>query len=99
MPAQPGEMPFYDLANPLFAAVPARLDTGTIDIPGRGRFAVLTIRTASTTMSVVLGKNDLRTWSGVIADLTGRMSGLARPSAAETAVILSGDDGNGMPQR
>jgi hypothetical protein len=92
MPQGQGAPPaFIDPGNPLLAKVPARLDAGTIDIPGQGRVAVVTIRTASTTVSVVLTGDELGQWSEIIrglhASMGGAISGLVIPTPVEAAAI------------
>jgi hypothetical protein len=64
-PQQPAP---FDAGNPLLAEVPAQLATALIDTPLGQRLA-LTIRTASTTLTVILGQADAKTWAGNIAGL------------------------------
>lgn len=88
---------FIDAANPLLAQVPTRMDSGTIDIPGSGKVAIVTIRTASTTLSVIMSAEELRTWSDILSRLAASMpggSGIVVPSAAETVALARG---NGRP--
>ena len=68
---------FFDKNNPLLAQVSARLDTGTITEPGESPRAVLTIRTASTTMTVVLGSDDLNMWVDILTKLADSLHGPA----------------------
>ena len=100
MTTPPGAPPaFIDVGNPLLAQVPARLDGGTIDIPGAGRMAVVTIRTASTTLSVVLSAEELGKWaqilSGMHASMNGAISGIVLPTAADVSRL---ERGNRQPQ-
>lgn len=67
--------PLVDTGNPLISQVPARMDTGTIDAPGVGLLAVLTFRTASTTMTVMLTADDLKNWAELLTGLAGQMNG------------------------
>lgn len=82
MPEQP--QPF-DAANPLLAEIPANMSTALVDTPNGQRMA-LTIRTASTTLTVLLGQEDARTWGGNISKTADRMSKaglvIAGPGAA-----------------
>lgn len=72
-PGQP--QPLVDMGNPLLAHVPAQLDTGTVDLPGEGKFGVMTIRTGSTTLTVMLAAVDLKNWAGVLAGLAEDLGG------------------------
>lgn len=63
--SSPGPAPFLDQNNPLLAGAPARLDTGVLGLPaGAGTAGVVTIRTASTTLTVLMSAADLDTWAG-----------------------------------
>jgi cytosine/adenosine deaminase-related metal-dependent hydrolase len=67
MPPAP---PFVDAGNRLLAPVTADLETGTADLDGI-KYAVVTVRTASTTMTVML---DARTYAAWMRTLTGLQS-------------------------
>lgn len=95
MTRPPGPPSFLGAVNPLLAQVPVRLETGTVDLPGgAGKVAVLQVQTASTTMHVILGAEDLGNWVKVISDLHASLSGrsLAVPTIAERITL-----GNGGP--
>lgn len=85
----------YDPANPLLNAAPCRLDTGVISLGNGTRAGALTVRTATTTVTVMLAASELATWAQVITGLASLVSGqpaagaagLARPTAADVAVI------------
>lgn len=64
-----------DPGNALLAHVPARLDTGSVDLPGEGKYGVMTIRTGSTTLTVMLGAEDLRQWGGILTGLADQLTG------------------------
>jgi hypothetical protein len=91
--------PFLDQDNHLLAGVPARLDTGVIGLPaGAGNMGVLTVRTASTTVSVVMTAADLDGWARAVSDLAATVRAapvLALPTAGETAALRNG--GNRPP--
>lgn len=69
----PDQPSFVDSGNSLLAPVPARLETGTIESPS-GKLAVLTIRSATTTMTVMIGVKDLRNWTGILGALADSMA-------------------------
>jgi hypothetical protein len=90
----PGQQaPFLDAANLLLASGPARIETGTIDIPGTGRVGALTIRTASTTLTVFLTAVQLDEWALMVSNLAAavRAAVLVQPTAAETALLRQGN--------
>src|ERR1700729_1307910 len=62
MPQQ-NNMQFLDTNNPLVGGGPARIDTGIIQHPESGQMGVLTVRTPSTTLTVVMSPEDLRNWA------------------------------------
>jgi len=65
---------FVDSANQLLTQVPVRLETGTIDAPA-GTFAVITLRSASTTFTALLSAEDLGNWLDVLTGLRDSMAG------------------------
>jgi hypothetical protein len=90
-----GPVPFIDPANQMLAQVPFRWDLGTIDLPGSaGTMAVLTLRTASTTMTVIMGTEDmdkLRNDIARVAAAIGGKPGLAMPTVGETIALGNGN--------
>ena len=62
-------MQFLDINNPLVAGGPARIDSGIITHADAGQMGVLTIRTPSTTVTVVMSPEDLRSWADHINNL------------------------------
>lgn len=78
---------FIDAGNELLAQVPARLDTGTIDVPGAGKLGVLTLRTTSATVTVFLGAEDLRSWGALLTSLAGQVGGIAMAAPGDLAVL------------
>lgn len=70
-PAQPP----FDTGNALFGETPAQMTTALIDTPAGQRLA-LTLRTASTTMTVLLQRDDARNWAQLIKQVSDQMSGL-----------------------
>ena len=90
----------FDQGNLLLAQVTARLDATVVTEPSEAPKGVLTIRTASTTLTVILGAEDVRMWGDIITGLAGQMGGPGnmpqRPVAATiTDVIRLGKDGKG----
>jgi hypothetical protein len=88
----PQPIPAVDPANQLLAEVPSQLTTAIVDTP-LGQRLVLTIRTASTTVSVLLNGADAKTWSGQISRDAAMMSaaGLVVPNGA---MVPKGGDGS-----
>jgi hypothetical protein len=70
----PNQMRFLDINNPLCAGGPARIDSGIIGTE-QGKMGVLTVRTASTTLTVVMNTDDLRNWAEHISNLADAMDG------------------------
>ena len=77
MPGVPPEIAdprtFIDTGNPLLGRVQSRLETGSVQTPA-GPLAILTIRTASTTLTVLMTKDDLAIWIGVLQDQHDKLS-------------------------
>jgi hypothetical protein len=87
-PAAPA---FFDPGNPLLAQVPVQLDAGTVTGAGPDPVAILTIRTASTTLSVLLGAEELGKWSEIISGLHASLNGggsSRRVQAASVADVM-----------
>ena len=70
---QPQPQPPVDPANQLLAETPAQLCTGLVDTPLGQRLA-LTIRTASTTLTVLLQGADAKTWAAQLTRDSAAMS-------------------------
>ena len=68
--------PAADPGNELLAAGPSRL-TGSLADTADGQRFMLTIRTASTTLSVFLTREEARGWGESIIRLAASMNGLA----------------------
>ncbi len=62
-----------DVGNTLLAPVQVRLETGAGHGP-QGRIGVLTLRSATTTFTVMLGAGDLRKWAGALESLADSLS-------------------------
>jgi hypothetical protein len=73
VPELPGPSPF-DAANELLAEVPANLMLSMIQTPP-GQRMTLTIRTATTTLTVVLTKEKAAEWGQLISGQAGLMTG------------------------
>lgn len=89
-PPQPAPV---DAGNPLLAEVPAQLTTTLIDTPMGQRLAGTAVA-ASTTLTVVLGQADARTWAANIAGAAARMSGAGLVVASPGMPV----NGNGGPK-
>ncbi|WP_280688388.1 MULTISPECIES: hypothetical protein [unclassified Kitasatospora] len=64
-----------DPGNQLLAGGPAQLSMSEAMTAG-GKLATLTVRTASTTLTVFLERDDLQTWANTLQAAADRMSGL-----------------------
>jgi hypothetical protein len=73
MPAN--NLSFLDPYNQLLAAGPARLDGGTISAPDQPTQGVLTVRTASTTLTSLMSADDLDNWAKFITNLATQVRG------------------------
>ena len=65
--------PLIDAGNQLLAPVPASLDAGTVIQPEGTKLAVVTIRTASTTLTVMLDAPSYATWMKVLTGLQDQL--------------------------
>lgn len=75
IPQQPPQPPPYDLGNTLLSETEAQITCALIDTT-TGQRMVLTVRTDSTTLSVLLSREDARKWAAVIKGVGDQMSGL-----------------------
>jgi len=87
-PQQPPPAAF-DLGNPLLAPVPARLDLTSADLhDGGGKIGLVTVRTPSTTQTVMLTAEDLRTWAGLLTGLADQLTGgIVRATPLDVAAL------------
>ena len=69
----PDPSQLVDAGNGLLAETPANLTTALVETP-QGQRLALTIRTASTTLTVLLGAADARTWAGQVKGAADQMS-------------------------
>jgi hypothetical protein len=67
------QVPPVDPGNQLLAEVPAQLMTALVASP-QGQRLALTIRTASTTLTVMLAGPDARNWAQMLAKTAESMS-------------------------
>jgi hypothetical protein len=74
-PQQPNTLPFIDPNNPLCGPGPARLDTGIVQHPVDGKMGICTVRTASTTLTIIMQPEDLRGWGDSLHALADQMEG------------------------
>lgn len=77
-PGQTGETP-CDTGNSLLAASPARLLT-TVITQGGQQLVMFTLRTPSTTLTVLLTRDDALTWSRQLATVAQQAGGLVIPT-------------------
>jgi len=82
---------FTDAGNPLLAPGPSQLDLGTVDSP-QGKIGIATIRTASTTLTVVLNGPELDKWAELFGQLAKEVkgTGLVTATVAETMHLSKG---------
>jgi hypothetical protein len=66
---------YIDPNNPILATGPARLDTGTITVPQAGKLGVFTVRTPSTTVTVMLSAEDARSWADLFDEVARDLGG------------------------
>ena len=66
-------VPVADPGNPLINKVPCKLDTGKAQTP-IGELGVVTIRTATTTLTVLLDGNELKDWVKILTALSSQTS-------------------------
>jgi hypothetical protein len=83
---QPPEV-LVDQANPLLGETPARLAAGLLETPHGQRLA-LTVRTPSTTLTVLLNNADAKTWAQLISQAAAQMS-------ASGLIVANGHVGGG----
>lgn len=70
---QPAQIPPFDQGNQLLAEGPAQLSTALMDTPA-GQRLVLTVRTGSTTVSVLLQGADAKVWAAQLTRDSALMS-------------------------
>lgn len=73
-PATTQPTPPVDPGNGLLAETPAQQTTALVDTPAGQRLA-LTIRTPSTTLTILLNKADADTWAANLKNNAAQMSG------------------------
>jgi hypothetical protein len=91
----PGQSPLpaiIDTANTLLQPSPVVLFTGTTDTP-QGQRAIITIRTASTTLSIFLDKKDVQAWAGQLHGLAAQITASGLTVIRQPGIIISGPDG------
>jgi hypothetical protein len=93
MPQAPGGVAPVNPCNALLGETPAQLSTALVPAPGGQRMA-LTIRTASTTVTVLLGAADAKAWAANITRTADQMSG----SGLVVAGAAMPASGNGGPR-
>lgn len=89
VPATPQDMPVppVDMGNPLLGPGPAMLNLHRITPPGGQQVLTLTIRTPSTTLTVMLGRDDALAWARMLRAEAQRLSGLIVPTNGTGPVV------------
>jgi hypothetical protein len=82
--------PLVDEGNALLAEAPAQCSTGLVQTPAGQRLA-LTVRTPSTTLTVLLGQADAKVWAANISTAAAQMSAAGLIVAGPGQVV----NGNG----
>lgn len=79
-----------DAGNPLLDRAAVRLETGSLETPD-GTLGIITIRTPTTTLTVFLPAEDIRSWTGVLAELGDQVNGtsLIRPAPQDVSLLAS----------
>ena len=70
----PEQVPPFDLGNHLLAETPSQLTTQVRDTPA-GQRLILTVRTTSATVSVMLDGPDAKAWAAQVTRDSAAMSG------------------------
>lgn len=73
---------FLDPNNQLLSGGPARLDVGSMEHPQMGKVGLITIRTSSTTLTVLMNPESLHEWAGILNGLADQMGGAPKLQAA-----------------
>lgn len=82
---------FLDTGNPLLAGGPAKLDTGSITTEDGQQAGVLTVRTSSATVTVLLNATSLDEWGDLIKTLAASLGGGKKLQAASVFDVASLD--------
>ncbi|MDX3759338.1 hypothetical protein [Streptomyces sp. AK02-04a] len=77
--------PPVDPGNAMLAETPAQMTCALVDTP-RGQRMAMTVRTASTTLTVLLARDDARAWGQQISNGAEQMSGLILAGAGALPV-------------
>ncbi len=77
-----------DVGNTLLSQGPAQLHTGSVKA-GIKKFGVVTVRTASTTLTVFLDADNLRQWANLLNGLAEEVNrNLVTASSADVAAVV-----------
>lgn len=76
-------MPPVDPGNAMLGEVPATFQCTPVNVQPGGQRLALTIRTQSTTLTVLLARDDAGRWRDVLSEAIGRMNGLIVPPGAQ----------------
>jgi hypothetical protein len=80
---------FIDPNNQLLNGGPARLDTGSITTPDGKKVGVVTIRTSSTTITVLMDAPNLDEWGDIIKNLAKELGGGVKLQAASAMDVAA----------
>lgn len=70
-----GMPPLFDAGNGLLMTeAPSHLSTGKQELPGGGEIGIITIRTATTTLTLPLAKAAVKEWMDTFVHLYGALS-------------------------
>lgn len=83
----PGARVLVDAGNRLLGKVPATLDTGSIEAQD-GTYGIVTVRTASATLTVFLTAAELREWAQVLEAAASQLAGCALAQATPQDLSL-----------
>lgn len=76
-------MPPVDPGNQMLGEVPATFQCTPVNVQPGGQRLAFTVRTQSTTLTVLLQKDDAQRWRDVLSEAIGRMNGLIVPPGAQ----------------
>ncbi len=89
-PQPPAAVPPVDPGNNMLTETPAQLTCAHVDTPAGKRLAV-TIRTASTTLTVLLDRDNGQQWGALITQAAATMSSLIVAGAGGIPIPVNGN--------
>jgi hypothetical protein len=82
MPGDSADVPVFDVGNAFIGPHPANLVCGQVNGP-QGPMVVVTIRSAGTTLSVLMSRDDALTWARLIRNTAQSITPLVIPNGAK----------------